>query len=85
MVRAAETSTRVDVSFQPIVTRAPTLQHAFPIAPVGRAATTVAADRAKATRARLIRKVYKADPLECSKSNGPMRVVALIEDPGVIR
>ena len=41
--------------------------------------------RAKATWARLIRKVYEADPLECPKCKGPMRVIALIEDPGVIR
>ena len=37
------------------------------------------------TTARLIRKVYEADPLECPKCKGPMRVFALIEDPGVIR
>ena len=28
---------------------------------------------------------YEADPLQCPKCNGPMRVVALIEDPGIIR
>ena len=43
------------------------------------------AARAKATWARLIRKVYEADPLECPKCKGPMRVIALIEDAGVIR
>ena len=41
--------------------------------------------RAKAAWARLIRKVYAADPLECPKCKGPMHVIALIEDPGVIR
>jgi hypothetical protein len=41
--------------------------------------------RARATWARLIRKVYEADPLECPKCKGPMRVIALIEDPGIIR
>jgi hypothetical protein len=41
--------------------------------------------RAKATWARLIRKIYEADPLECPKCKGPMRVIALIEDPGVVR
>jgi len=35
--------------------------------------------------ARLIRKVYEADSLECPKWRGPMRVTALIEDPAVIR
>ena len=39
------------------------------------------ASRAKAAWGRLIRKVYEADPLECPKCKGPMRVIALIEDP----
>src|SRR3972149_4870876 len=43
------------------------------------------AARAKATWARLMRKVYEADALECPKCKGPMRVIALIEDPGVVR
>jgi hypothetical protein len=43
------------------------------------------AARAKAAWARLIRKVYEADPLECPKCKGPMRVIALIDDPGVVR
>jgi hypothetical protein len=43
------------------------------------------AQRARAAWARLIRKVYEADPLQCPKCKGPMRVVALIDDPGVIR
>jgi hypothetical protein len=34
---------------------------------------------------RLIRKVYEADPLECPRCKGPMRVIVLIEDAGVIR
>jgi hypothetical protein len=46
---------------------------------------TAFAARAKAAWARLIRKVYEADPLECPKCKGSMRVIALIEDPGVIR
>ena len=32
------------------------------------------AARAKAAWARLIRKVYEADPLECPKCKGPMRL-----------
>ena len=40
---------------------------------------------ANAAWARLIRKVYEVDPLECPKCKGPMRVIALIEDAGVIR
>ena len=43
------------------------------------------ASRAKAAWARLIRKVYEADPLECPKCKNPMRVIALIEDPAVVR
>lgn len=43
------------------------------------------AARARAAWARLIRKVYEADPLECPKCKGPMRVIALIDDPGVVR
>jgi hypothetical protein len=43
------------------------------------------AARAKAAWARLIRKVYEADPLECPKCQGPMRVIALIDDPAVVR
>lgn len=42
------------------------------------------AARAKATWARLMRKIYEADPLECFKCHGPMRVIALIDDPRVV-
>jgi hypothetical protein len=51
----------------------------------GEQMATEFAAHARAARAKLIGKVYKADPLECPKCNGPMRVIALIEDPGVIR
>lgn len=43
------------------------------------------AARAKASWARLIRKVYEADPLACPKCQGPMRVIALIDDPAIVR
>mgnify|MGYP001617360140 CR=1 FL=1 len=43
------------------------------------------AARARSAWARLIRKVYEGDPLECPKCKGPMRVIDLIEDPGVIQ
>ena len=43
------------------------------------------AARAKAAWAQLIRKVYEADPLECPKCKGPMRIIALIDDPPVVR
>jgi len=29
--------------------------------------------------------VYEAEPLECSKCQGPMRIIALIDDPHVVR
>ena len=58
-------------------------------APAAEVALSALSTRAKATWARLIRKVYEADPLVCPKcrSNncGPMRVIALIDDPGVVR
>ncbi len=53
---------------------------AAPIEPVSEFAT-----RARAAWARLIRKVYEADPLECPKCHGPMRVIALIDDPPVVQ
>ena len=43
------------------------------------------AARAKAAWARLIRKVYEADPLECPHCKGPRRVIALIDDPAVVQ
>ena len=51
----------------------------------GEGPATEFAARAKAAWARLIRKVYEADPLECPRCKGPMRVIALIEYPGVIQ
>ena len=54
-------------------------------APAAEAAVSEFASRAKASWARLIRKVYEADPLVCPKCNGPMRVIALIDDPAVVR
>ena len=35
--------------------------------------------------ARLIQKIYEADPLICPKCSGVMRVIAFIEDPNVIK
>ncbi len=43
------------------------------------------AARARSAWARLIRKVYEADPRECPKCHGPMRIIALINDPPVVR
>jgi len=41
---------------------------------------TAFAPRAKAAWARLIRKVYEADLLECPNYKSPMRVIALVEN-----
>jgi len=43
----------------------------------GEAPASDFAARAKAAWARLIHKVYEADPLECPQCKGPMRVIAL--------
>ena len=43
------------------------------------------AANARSAWARLIRKVYESDPLECPKCKGPMRIIALIDDPPVVR
>jgi len=48
-------------------------------------AVSAFAAQAKSAWARLIRKVYEADPLECPKCKGPMRIIALIDDPLVVR
>ena len=45
----------------------------------------VIAARARSAWARLIHKVYEADPLECPKCGAPMQVIALIDDAEVIR
>jgi len=57
---------------------------ASPIEPVSEPASAFAA-HARSAWARLIRKVYEADPLECQKCHGPMRIIALIDDPPVVR
>jgi hypothetical protein len=61
------------------------LQAGVALPSVGEAPATEFVSRAKAAWAGLIRKVYEADPLECPKCKGPLRVIALIEDPGVIQ
>ena len=48
-------------------------------------ASSEIAHRARASWARLIRQVYEADPLACPKCRKPMRVIALIDDPAVVR
>ena len=54
-------------------------------APAAEAAVSEFATRAKASWARLIRKVHETDPLVCPECKGPMRVIAPIDDPAVVR
>ena len=49
----------------------------FTLPSPGEEPATEFAARARAAWARLIRKVYEVDPLECPKCKGPMRVIAL--------
>ena len=42
-------------------------------------------ERARSAWVHLIYKVYEVDPLECPKCKGPMQVIALIDDPAVVR
>jgi hypothetical protein len=44
----------------------------------------VSASAAKRAWARLIRQVYEVGPLTCPRCTGPMRILALIEQPEVI-
>jgi hypothetical protein len=53
--------------------------------PAAEAAVSEFATRAKATWARLIRKVYEADPLVCPKCKGPLRVIAPLDCPTRLR
>jgi hypothetical protein len=39
----------------------------------------------RASWARFIKKVFAADPLVCPDCGGPMRIIAFIEDPRVVR
>jgi len=41
-------------------------------------------NRRKANWARLIQKVYEVDPLKCTRCGATMRIIALIDDAGVI-
>jgi hypothetical protein len=58
---------------------------ALPVPVPGEDPATAFAARAKATWARLIRKVYEVDRLVCVKCGAPMHVIALIDDATVIR
>jgi len=41
--------------------------------------------QARSTWAPLIHKVFEVNPLECPRCKGPMRVIALLDQPGVVR
>ena len=59
--------------------------HEFPIPPLIYVPLRFKGTHPFIIRARLIRKVYEAEPLECPKCKGSMRVIALIDDPPVVR
>jgi hypothetical protein len=42
---------------------------------------SVSAKQSRAAWARLIKKVYEADPLPCPRCHNPMKVIAFITDP----
>ena len=49
-----------------------------------RAAEDDAAHGMRSSWARLIKKVYEADPLTCPRCGRPMKIISLIENPAVI-
>jgi hypothetical protein len=44
---------------------------------------TVLSKHSRAARARLIKKLYEADPLTCPRGHNPMNLIAAITDPAV--
>jgi hypothetical protein len=62
-------------------------QWAFPIGPVdeGNTETSLTARQSRASWARLIAKVYEADPMACPRCASPMRILAVITDPQQVR
>ena len=45
----------------------------------------VASTESRASWARLIREIYKVDPLVCKKCQSPMKILAVITDPGEVK
>ena len=62
-------------------------QGALPIGPVEEvyAETSVTSRQSRASWARLIAKVYEADPLTCRRCGSPMRILAVITEPQQVR
>jgi hypothetical protein len=44
----------------------------------------VSAKQSRAAWARLIKKVYEADPLSCPRCHKPMKVIAVVTDPAQV-
>ena len=63
------------------------MQDGLRIGPVdeGYEETSVTARLSRASWARLIAKVYEADPLICRHCGSPMRIVAVITEPHQVR
>ena len=55
------------------------------LGPIPLAADSACAKTARGNWARFIKKVFAADPLVCPDCHGPMRIVAFIEEPRVVR
>ena len=47
--------------------------------------STVSDQESRRTWPRLIAQVYEVDPLECPRCHSPMKVIAVITDPDVVR
>ena len=56
-----------------------------PLGPIPLSDDTVCAKAARGTWARFLKKIFAADPLVCPDYRGPMRIVAFIEEPRVVR
>jgi hypothetical protein len=51
----------------------------------GNTETSLTARQSRASWARLIAKVYEADPMACPRCASPMRILAVITDPQQVR
>ena len=80
-----EISRRLDLSIYDASYLELAQRRGLPPPPAPKSPVSEFATRAKAAWARLIRKGYEADPMECPRCKGPMRAIALIDDPHVVR
>ena len=57
----------------------------MPLGPIPLCDDAPHAKAARGTWARFLKKVFAADPLVCPDCHGPMRIIAFIEEPRVVR